>query len=315
MNTTSMPRQPPTGRRTPPRLAAALAAAARGWPVIPCYPYSKFPVPDDWDTVATTDPAQIADWWAAAPYNIAISCRAAGLIVIDLDPAHGQEPPDEWAHRGVTHGRDVLRLLALEAGEPDPLDTYRVRTPSGGEHRYFHAPTDVELRNTVGRLGWHIDTRGRGGNIIAAGSIRRVDGGRRLYRPVHPIRPVATLPSWLAAALTPPARPAHPRTRAGIIVPARRVAAYAAGAVKGETAAVQAAQVGTRANRLFIAAIKLGQIVGAGWLDEREAIHALLVAAHQHNGVEGWTSEEALHHIENGLARGIHEPRDLLDAA
>jgi hypothetical protein len=34
----------------------------------------------------------------------------------------------------------VLARLAAEAGEPDPVDTYTVTTPSGGEHRYFLMP-------------------------------------------------------------------------------------------------------------------------------------------------------------------------------
>jgi Bifunctional DNA primase/polymerase, N-terminal len=299
----------------PPRLAAAYAAADRGWPVVPAYAFSKFPIFEQWDAVATTDRAQIAAWWSEAPYNIAISCRGAGIVVIDLDPAHGTVPPEQWAHRGARHGRDVLRLLAQDLGEPDPLDTYRVWTPSGGEHRYFLAPTTVSLRNTVGTLGWHIDTRAQGGSIIAAGSIRRVNGRPRLYRPVHPIRPLAPLPLWLVAALTPPPAPVLPRTATGIILPARRATAYAAAAVKGETAKVRAAQIGTRAQTLFVAAIKLGQIVGSRWLDERDAINALLLAASDHEGTHGWTRIESLHHIENGIARGVREPREILDAA
>ena len=84
-------------------------------------------------------------------------------MVLDLDAAHGRQPPTSWDHLGVTHGRDVLRILAERAGQPDPIDTYCVTTPSGGEHRYYLAPTDRELRNTTGDtstgLGWHIDTR------------------------------------------------------------------------------------------------------------------------------------------------------------
>lgn len=300
----------------PPRREAALAAAARGWPVVPAIPGGKVPAFEDWDLIATTDRAQIAAWWSERPYNIAISCRRARLVVLDLDAAHGELPPIQWARRGARHGRDVLRLLAHDLGEPDPLDTYRVWTPSGGEHRYFHAPHDVALRNTVGTLGWHIDTRAQYGCIIAAGSALQVGGKRRLYRAAQPLLPVAPLPLWIAAALTPPRvadRPA--RTSASVILPARRATAYAAAAVRGETTKVREARPGTRAHTLFIAAIKLGQIVGSRWLDERDAVDALLTAAAGHEGVNGWTNTESLHHIMNGIARGIREPREVLDIA
>lgn len=111
------------------RLAAALAAAARGWPVFPLYPFSKYPAVSDWENRATCDPDELAAWWSAAPYNTGIACGPAGLVVLDLDAAHGHTPPGEWADLGVTHGRDVLRTLADRAGQPDPIDTYTVLTP------------------------------------------------------------------------------------------------------------------------------------------------------------------------------------------
>ena len=53
-----------------PRLAAALTAAQRGWPVFPLHPYSKYPAVRDWERRATCDPDQITHWFMAAPYNI-----------------------------------------------------------------------------------------------------------------------------------------------------------------------------------------------------------------------------------------------------
>lgn len=113
-----------------PRLAAALRAVERGWPVFPLYPYSKYPAVRDWENRATCDLDQITRWWATAPYNVGIACKPAGLVVIDLDAARGQRPPPQWAQLGVTHGRDVLRILAERAEQPDPIDTYTVVTPS-----------------------------------------------------------------------------------------------------------------------------------------------------------------------------------------
>jgi hypothetical protein len=297
----------------PPTLVAALRAVERGWPVFPLYPYSKYPAVRDWNNRATCDLQQITRWWAAAPYNIGIACQAAGLVVIDLDGARGQQPPPPWDQLGVTHGRDVLRILAARAGAPDPIDTYTVASPSG-EHRYFLASPDRELRCTTGPsgtgLGWCIDTRGVGGAIVAAGSVRRIEGRPRLYRVVRDVDPV-TLPHWLLTALTPPPAPVRAPTRPPS--PGRRLDAYVAAALDGETTAVAHAAPGTRAHTLFCSAARLGELVGAGVLDETVATQALLAAAAGlDSGPDRFTRREALGHVTNGIARGRRNPRQLL---
>lgn len=75
-----MTAMPITNRSTragnpPPRLAAALCAVERSWPVFTLYPYSKYPAVRDWPNRATCDLDEIIRWWAAAPYNIAIAIR------------------------------------------------------------------------------------------------------------------------------------------------------------------------------------------------------------------------------------------------
>ncbi|MBM7809407.1 bifunctional DNA primase/polymerase [Saccharothrix algeriensis] len=273
-------------------LAAAMAAVERGWPVIPLRPYGKAPAVRDWDRWATLDPARVRAWWERLPYNVGIPCRAAGLLVVDLD-------------RGVPHGRDAFAALARDHGAPDPVDTYTVATPGGGEHRYFRAP-DLPLPNTAGRLGPHVDTRSAGGFVVASGSVRRTAAGPRLYEVVRDA-PVADAPDWLVAALRPPAPAPRPEP---VEVPApRRIRAYRAAVVAGEVARVRAALPGVRAHVLFTAACRLGELVGAGWLGDRAAADALLDAAARHDGVEGWTRREALHHIANGIATGRRRPR------
>ncbi|MCA1696043.1 MAG: bifunctional DNA primase/polymerase [Actinobacteria bacterium] len=95
------------------------------------------------------------------------------------------------------------------------MDTYTAASPSRGEHRYFLAPAARELRNTTGEsgagLGWKIDSRAAGGAIIAAGSVRRIEGKPRLYRVVRDVDPVA-LPPWLVTALTPAPAPVSHRS-------------------------------------------------------------------------------------------------------
>lgn len=158
-----------------PRFHAASAAAMRGWPVFPLSPFNKVPAVKRWETIATTDRVQLEEWWSYDPRrNVGIACGPAGLVVIDLDEVRGTLS-SKWARHGVGHGRDVLALLAEWTGEPDPVETYTVLTPYG-EHRYFLAPDDRQLRNTVGEfgrgLGPAIDVRAWGGAVSAAGSLR-----------------------------------------------------------------------------------------------------------------------------------------------
>ncbi|MGM1062704.1 bifunctional DNA primase/polymerase [Saccharothrix sp. Mg75] len=271
------------------RYRAALAAAARGWPVLPLRPHDKAPALRGWDREATLDRDLIRRWWSRHPYNVGISCGAAGLLVVDLD---------------VPHGREAFARRAWQHGEDDPRDTYSVSTASGGEHRYFLAP-DVPLGNTAGRLAPHVDTRGVGGYVVAAGSLL----GTRRYRVLRDL-PVAPAPDWLVAVLTPPP-PEHldipvQRHRSG-----RRVAAYRDAVVDGEVRRVEEARPGVRAHVVFTAACRLGELVGAGWLDEATARSLLLAAAAPHDGVEGWTGREAARHVANGLALGRRRPRVL----
>jgi hypothetical protein len=293
---------------------AALRAAARGWPVFPLRPYSKLPAVRDWERRASADPTQVRAWWSASPVgNIGLACGPAGLAVIDLDAGgHGAEERER-----MPHGRDALIRLAAAAGEPIPA-TYTVATPSG-EHLYFAAPESSRLRNTAGALGWHIDTRAAGGYVVAAGSVLRIAGAVRRYRVLRDMA-VAPLPRWLAAALKPaPTATRFLSTEAagsrgavgdGPALTAR-MRAYVDAAVDGEVRAVAEARPGTRNYRLFRAAANLGELLGAGLLDEASATDALLAAAVRHVGVEGFTEGEARRTVSNGLRRGRGNPRRL----
>lgn len=298
-----------TWSRPRPRLEAALAAARRLGPVFPLYPDSKAPAIKDWENRATRDETEIVTWWEAMPYNIGVACGPAGLVVLDLDTVHGAPPPDDWAGLNITHGRDVLRILAERAGQPDPVDTFTVTSPGASEHRYLLAPPDIELRNTAGAagrgLGPYLDVRASGGYIIAAGSARKINGRRQYYRISRDV-PLAPLPPWLVTLLTPP----PPLEREPVrLTTGRRIDAYVQKALDEEAGRVASAGSGTRADTTFRAAAKLGELVGAEVLDETVATQTLLSAARGHVGVDGWTEKESLHHIGNGIARGRLNPR------
>ncbi|MEV4049558.1 bifunctional DNA primase/polymerase [Amycolatopsis sp. NPDC049688] len=299
-------------------LAAALGAAGRGWPVFPLAPRSKRPAIPDWQQRATCDPDRIRRWWRRHPrHNVGIACGPAGLLVLDLDAAHGPIPL-HWVRRGITHGRDVLALLAQQAGEPDPVDTFTVATPRGGEHRFFSRPSGSRLRSTVGArgrgLGWHVDTRGPGALVTAPGSLAVVHGVPVPYAITWDL-PVAVLPAWLVTALTPPPAPppaAHPPPPP-LPATSRRVSAYVQAAVTAECRNVATATEGHRHITVYAAAAALGELHGNGWISAAAITHHLTNAARHHLGVADFDDRELATTIRDGIAAGREHPRILTD--
>lgn len=145
-------------------MRAALRLADAGCHVFPCEPGGKRPVSKHGFHDATRDRGRVRNWWAAGPTrNIGIACEVSRLAVVDLD---GDEGIDAWR-----------RLCAEHPGTPVTLTA---RTPSGGRHLYFLADPARPLRSTAGQLAGHVDTRGRGGYVIAPPS-RRPDGRYRWH--------------------------------------------------------------------------------------------------------------------------------------
>jgi hypothetical protein len=299
-------------------LDAALCAAAAGCYVFPVRPGSKIPAlhgardckrtgacaggHQGWEQRATRDETQIRTWWRH-PFNIGIAAGRSGLLVVDLDDAHGETPTDDrWS--GARHGRDVLAMLAEQAGQPLPTDTLHVLTPTGGSHLYFRVPAGASFRNTASTLGWKIDTRADGGFIVGPGSVRR-EGTYRVARR----GPIAELPGWLATALTPPPPPTP--TATAIALPDTRASRYLAAIVDDETDTVRRAAKGARRATLLAAARTLGRLVGGGELPQPEAHAALLHAAAAHIGVEQFTRAEAEKTITDGMAYGMQLPRQI----
>jgi len=297
-----MSRKPAPRRRTPRLMAAALDAAARGWPVFPLRPGGKEPALEDvnWEHWATTDVATIRRQWARKPYNVGISCGQAGLVIIDLDSSHGEAPPPQWPD--ARHGRDVLAQLATEAGELFPTGTYTVHTPGDpsdpGKHLYFSAPPDVDIRNTIGTLGWRIDSRAAGGYIVGAGSVR--PDGRYTAANRAPVLP---LPMFLTRQLEPP----PPSARSVGTVATEHHAAYIQAAITGEVANVETAQTGYRRKAVLRAAGALGSFRE---LDEHTITTVLTAAARRCTGEHPLGDREVANAIRDGIAYGRARPRE-----
>jgi hypothetical protein len=263
---------------TPAKIAAALAAIERGWPVFPLTAGRKTPVRrlTDWETRATTDAALIEGWWARHPGgNIGIATGPSRLVVVDLDvPKPDQAAPagqEQWAE--LRCGFDVLDAIGDTHG-PLP-ETYTVRTAGGGFHLYYRAPAGAELRNTSGRIGWLIDTRAAGGYVVAAGSTIN----RPPYQHVLDPPDLPELPQWLHALSAPPPPPPRPAAP-----PTRRTEGYAGAALLAEIVRVQRAGQGGRNWALNKAAWNLSRFVAAGDLD-RHAVERELQAAGEATGL------------------------------
>ncbi|MGH3812680.1 MAG: bifunctional DNA primase/polymerase [Pseudonocardiaceae bacterium] len=303
-------------------LTAALGYAARGWHVFPLHPDSKRPACPDhrasdcdgsdprcrdrhtgWEGRATTDVERIRRAWSSGGYGIGIACGPSQLVVLDRDTAKPDDvPPPRFAPYGVRSGAEMLAMLAVEAKASVPA-TYTVRTVSGGTHLYYRAPECEPLANTAGSLGWLIDTRGRGGYVVAPPTTIRG----------HPYtvtddRDPASMPGWLVALLIRHDIPA-PRPSPRPVIPSDRAGRYVTAAIAGETAKVRMALAGNRNHTLFCAAVALGQLVAGGSLADEDARAALMQASAKHIAANAFTHAEAEATIRSGLATGARNPR------
>ncbi len=283
----------PSGRAL---LRPALALAARGWHVFPCIPGGKRPaLRGNWQDHATADPDQVRAWWARTAYNIGVSCGPSGLVVIDLDTPRTGQPGDSSA---AESGTDALAALCGQHGQPYPLPTYAVDTPSGGCHLYYAAPSG-RIRNSASRLGPLVDVRAGGGYVIGKDS--RVGG--RAYTARDERTPVL-LPAWIADLLC-----GNRSATVGESAAVHRGApgsAYAVAALREESRLVATARPGTRNDTLNRAAFSLGQLVAAGLLPPLAVTTALATAA-VHAGLP---VEEARRTIRSGMTAGTRRPRN-----
>ena len=163
------------------KLAAALAWAARGYPVFPLEPNGKEPAfGETWYDLSTTEPDQITRMWRdpvtgiERDYNIGVDCT--GRVVIDIDVKNGKDGYNEYAQ--LTENR--------------AWDTLCVRTPSGGFHLYFEGD---DVGNTP--LSPGVDVRSHHGYVVAPGST--IDG--RSYELVRDVD-AAWLPHQVSRFLT-----------------------------------------------------------------------------------------------------------------
>jgi hypothetical protein len=181
---------------TTPLGTAALALAARGLRVLPCWERSKNPITDHGLKEATSNQHKIAGWWCKRDFNVAIATGpGSGIWVLDVD---GDE------------GEATLRRLEAEHGALPPT----IEAITGkGRHLYFRWPAGTEIRNSQVRDDIPgLDVRGDGGYVLAPPSIH--PSGRAYCWSVDSANEFADAPDWLIDLVTrkggsdaPPATP------------------------------------------------------------------------------------------------------------
>ena len=140
-------------------LNAALSYAAAGLAVFPLRPSDKRPATRNGCKNASTDAAQIREWWTRQPdanVGIATGEKSGGLFVLDFDV---DESKGE-------NGLDTLHDWESEHGELP--ETVSSETGRGGMHLLYRAERVV--KNSANPAAG-VDVRGKGGYIVAPPSV------------------------------------------------------------------------------------------------------------------------------------------------
>ena len=288
--------------------AAALAHAKNGFYVIPLVENSKRPLISDWQNRATTNSLQIDSWWTEHPNaNIGIACEVSNLIVIDLDTSKGAVPPNSWKEFGVKNGEDVFREICKKAGDAQLFETYSVKTPSGGKHLYFYDQNIAIKQGTEVNGWWRVDTRSKGGYIVAEGSrlINSANGVTDHYRSIGNHSVVLNFPTWLRDELS--SKPIRESVMASPSNSTSSVSSdpkfsleFAEQVLSERCTLIRNTPEGRRNQSLIKHATYIGKIIGMGSLDERKASESLLEAA----TLSGLTKFESVNAIKAGIKYG-----------
>jgi KaiC/GvpD/RAD55 family RecA-like ATPase len=162
--------------------AALWYATELGWAVFPLRPGDKIPMTTHGLKDATTSADQITAWWTERPNaNIGIATgEVSGMVVVDVDGPLGE------------------KALARFGELPHTATSLTGK----GRHIVFKRPADG-IRNSAGKLGPQLDTRGDGGYIVAPPSVHPRGGKYEWEKGCHPAKcPVAELPAVIIEHLT-----------------------------------------------------------------------------------------------------------------
>jgi hypothetical protein len=280
----------------PDLLSAALDYARKGLPVIPCNEHKR-PRTEHGLLDATTDEAQIRDWWERWP---------DAMIGMPTGPRSGV-----WV-------LDIDEPTAFEANCPVELPATRRSDTGKGYHLYFRFDPANPVRNTQRTAKqkaddtWPIsklpgaETRGDGGYVIVPPSLH--PSGKR-YRWANE-NASANAPGDLLKIVNERAAKAPRLTnnaaQTGSDTP------YGMKALDDECSAIRCAGDGEQEGTLNEAALKIGALVAGGELSMATAKGRLLsagIAMPSYNPRDQWTTDAVVAKVERGLSDGAASPR------
>jgi Bifunctional DNA primase/polymerase, N-terminal len=219
---------------------AALKLARHGVPVFPCGEDKKPLTPNGFKN-ATADGAAVHEWWSCYPDALIGVPTGIGFVVVDLDLQHAD-------------------AQAWYADNSDRLPPTRKHvTRSGGRHLLFK-PNEA-VKNSAGKLGPHVDTRGHGGYIIwwPAHGHEMMHGGA-----------CAEIPDWIIETLNPPAT---------VVIPLRHPVLRQDEDLLPLIQQILRAREGERNNVTFWAACRLAEHVRTGQVGRNDMIGIVIDAA------------------------------------
>lgn len=270
-----------------PLLAAALDYAARGWHVFPVGP-DKHPRTKHGHLDATTDPAQIEQWWRRpTDGRIAMATgERSGVVALDIDV------------RADLSGFDGLDEIGVSMHPETPT----AHSPSGGCHLLFEWPGHF-VKTIAGKLGPGLDIRGDGGSL----SLPPAPG--RFWDPHLGIDTrLADMPSWMI--LAEPERIPLPTTMRP--VRPQPLSRYAEAALDSAVAAITKAPAGKQRATLNREVYGIARLVAGGAIPSALALEALQWAASQmptHDPRRPWRPSDLDKAVRDAFMAGLGHPR------
>jgi putative DNA primase/helicase len=263
-----------------------------GFEILPIEPGGKVPMGGYSSRNTFGSARKMDEFLDAYPQaNFAVATGpGTGVFVLDID---GEE------------GVESYRRLTAEHGKLPWAPS--VKTPRG-YHLWLKYPSS-EIGCSTSRIAPKIDVRGEGGYALLPGSIG-ANGARYRFRPGHSLDDVAiaAAPPWLIELASNPRQESTSRS----VVQTQRAerprdipSRYGAVALESESAKVRSLPDGCRNDGLNRAAFRMGQLAGAGAVDESAARAELRTAAL----ATGLPDSEVNATIESGISAGQSYPR------
>ncbi|MBI1213779.1 MAG: AAA family ATPase [Alphaproteobacteria bacterium] len=196
MNARVKPCETVPGADESTKLRLALLLAKRGLWIAPLMPEAKLPYAgESWKSMRSRDPDVIRQWFVERPdMNYAVN-PGAEYVILDLDCKKGKDGVADLEAEGVEAGDFVCGYS----------ETFTVKSPSGGEHRYFKAPFPVTNAHTLASQNKSIDVRGTAGYVVGPGchttynSLTNTEEGE--YTITKKLD-ILQLPEWIEPRLT-----------------------------------------------------------------------------------------------------------------